>query len=337
MLSQKDWHSNMVAIYEGKEPYIFVSYAHKDAARVIPAMEGLAAQGFRIWYDAGIEAGTEWPEYIAEHLRDSGCVLAFLSETSLASVNCRQEINLAINKQKPLLVAHLEQCEMSIGMQMRLDMVQAIYRDRHPDDYSFVDALARAQILQPCKTAVTPTITAKATVWTPSAPHTVQTTPATNENSPQALYDRAKQHDIIAETEKAFALYLQAAEQGHVDAMYEVGLSYDLGEGVTKDYTQAAIWYEKAAMHGQSQAQFGLGQLYEDGNGVTSNLEQAFAWYKKAAEQGHVDAQDKLGFSYCFGVGVDVDEVAAKYWWKMAADNGSVTAGISLGTFFPDN
>ena len=32
----------------------------------------MADYGFRIWYDEGIEAGTEWPEYIAEHLENAG-------------------------------------------------------------------------------------------------------------------------------------------------------------------------------------------------------------------------------------------------------------------------
>ena len=45
--------------YEGGEPYIFISYAHKDTDRVMPILKALAAKGFRIWYDAGIEAGTE--------------------------------------------------------------------------------------------------------------------------------------------------------------------------------------------------------------------------------------------------------------------------------------
>ncbi|MBE6974304.1 MAG: toll/interleukin-1 receptor domain-containing protein [Ruminococcaceae bacterium] len=71
--------------YEGSEPYIFVSYAHKDSARVLPVIEGLQAKGFRVWYDAGIEAGTEWPEYIAEHLMGANCVIAFISESALES------------------------------------------------------------------------------------------------------------------------------------------------------------------------------------------------------------------------------------------------------------
>ena len=53
------------SVYEGSEPYIFVSYAHKDAAMVMPLITGLQDRGFRVWFDAGIEAGTEWPEYIA--------------------------------------------------------------------------------------------------------------------------------------------------------------------------------------------------------------------------------------------------------------------------------
>lgn len=61
--------------YEGNEPYIFVSYAHKDSNHVLPIITSLQAQGFRVWYDAGIEAGTEWPEYIAGRL--DGCAVFF--------------------------------------------------------------------------------------------------------------------------------------------------------------------------------------------------------------------------------------------------------------------
>ena len=54
--------------YEGNEPYVFVSYSHKDSDRVQPLIQELKERGFRIWYDAEIEAGSEWPEYIARRL-----------------------------------------------------------------------------------------------------------------------------------------------------------------------------------------------------------------------------------------------------------------------------
>ena len=40
--------------YEGTEPYIFISYAHKNTDQVIPIISVLQNRGFRVWYDAGI-------------------------------------------------------------------------------------------------------------------------------------------------------------------------------------------------------------------------------------------------------------------------------------------
>ena len=54
--------------YEGTLPYLFVSYAHANDAAVLEIISTLQARGFRVWYDEGIEAGSEWPESIASHL-----------------------------------------------------------------------------------------------------------------------------------------------------------------------------------------------------------------------------------------------------------------------------
>ena len=51
--------------YEGTLPYLFVSYAHANDAAVLEIISTLQARGFRVWYDEGIEAGSEWPESIA--------------------------------------------------------------------------------------------------------------------------------------------------------------------------------------------------------------------------------------------------------------------------------
>ena len=54
-----------VVPYAGHEPYIFLSYAHADAPAVMAIAARLEAAGLRVWYDGGIEVGSEWPEYIA--------------------------------------------------------------------------------------------------------------------------------------------------------------------------------------------------------------------------------------------------------------------------------
>ena len=83
--------------YQGNENYIFVSYAHKDQDIVVPIIEALSENGFRVWYDLGIEAGTEWPAFIQERLKSSKVVLAFISPSSIASKNCRKETTIHRN------------------------------------------------------------------------------------------------------------------------------------------------------------------------------------------------------------------------------------------------
>lgn len=137
--------------YEGLENYIFVSYAHKDSAVVVPIIETLQREGFRIWYDSGIEAGTEWPAYIESHLKKCAAVLVFISPASIDSVNCRNEVNMACMIHKKMLIAYLQDTELAHGMLLQLSALQSIYRNRHPDTASFVNALMASQVLSCCK------------------------------------------------------------------------------------------------------------------------------------------------------------------------------------------
>ncbi len=87
-----------IPIYEGNKPYIFISYAHANSPAVMQVLEDLCAHGYRIWYDDGIEAGSEWPEYIASHLMGADLMIAFLSNAYMRSDNCRKEMHFALSK-----------------------------------------------------------------------------------------------------------------------------------------------------------------------------------------------------------------------------------------------
>ena len=137
--------------YEGRDSYVFVSYAHADSARVLPCLAYLQEQGLRLWFDKGIAPGSEWPEYIAEHLDACQCFLAFMSAAAADSHNCRREINRAIKLKKDMLVVHLEDAQLSPGLEMQLDIIQAVFRSNYQEDQVFYDALAGARILAPCK------------------------------------------------------------------------------------------------------------------------------------------------------------------------------------------
>lgn len=137
--------------YEGTEKYIFISYSHQDNARVYPIIESLAEKGFRIWYDEGIDPGSEWPETIAEHLGGCEVCLAFLSENYLESQNCRREVNFALSKKKFFITVVLEPVEMSPGMEMQLSTTQFVSKYTFPDEESFYDKLCTAKYLGGCR------------------------------------------------------------------------------------------------------------------------------------------------------------------------------------------
>ena len=67
-----------------------------------------------------------------------------------------------------------------------------------------------------------------------------------------------------------------------------------MGEGCDQNKTKAVEWYEKSANSGYSAAMFNLGICYEYGRGVTKDVNQAREWYTKAVAQGQAMAQTSL-------------------------------------------
>lgn len=142
--------------YEGTLPYIFVSYAHKNDAAVLEIISTLQSRGFRVWYDEGIEAGSEWPESIASHLERAQLVLAFLSPAYLRSDNCRKEMHYALTKRKPVINVYLEQTELSPGMEMQIGNLFALMKYTYPSEEYFYDKLFSAELLDAAKFAGEP-------------------------------------------------------------------------------------------------------------------------------------------------------------------------------------
>ena len=134
---------------------------------------------------------------------------------------------------------------------------------------------------------------------------------------------------------KAVALLLEAAEQGHALAQFNLGVCYHKGTGVSKDEGEAVRWYRKAAEQGDAQGQCNLGVCYELGSGLLHKEQgEAVRWYRKAAEQGDADAQCNLGVCYEYGTGVSKDEWEAVRWYRKAAEQGNAQAQCNLGVCY---
>ena len=89
--------------YEGKQPYIFVSYSHRDSMIVLPVIEELYKHHYRVWYDEGIAPGSEWPHYIEAHMKGCDTALIFVSQNSMNSVYCENELVNGISYGKNII------------------------------------------------------------------------------------------------------------------------------------------------------------------------------------------------------------------------------------------
>ena len=133
-------------------PYIFISYAHANSDIVLPIVQTMQAEGINLWYDNGIEAGSEWPEFIAEKVMNCTRFVLFMSRAYQDSQNCKRELNFAISRKKEILSIFLEDVMLSPGVEMQLGTYQSILRNRFADNDSFRNSIAKEAFFNVCRT-----------------------------------------------------------------------------------------------------------------------------------------------------------------------------------------
>lgn len=129
--------------YQGNEPYLFISYAHADEQAVGSVLEHLEQNGVRFWYDDGIEAGSEWPEYIAQRLASANMMIAFVSNAYAVSDNCRKEMHYAVSNKIKTINVFLEDADLTPGMTLQIGNIFALMKYRM-EEREFYDRLDQA-------------------------------------------------------------------------------------------------------------------------------------------------------------------------------------------------
>lgn len=95
---------------------------------------------------------------------------------------------------------------------------------------------------------------------------------------------------------------LARAQQGDLEAMYEIGQCFYFGEGRRENYRLALKYLLRPAEEGNACAQYYVGCIYETGEkenekefkGVKPNPNEAAKWFAKAAAFGHEEAAKAL-------------------------------------------
>lgn len=137
----------------------------------------------------------------------------------------------------------------------------------------------------------------------------------------------------------AFDYFQDGAALGNASAMYYLGLMFENGNWIQRDYLKAEEWYEKAAKSGNSDASKKLSALRNNVDyllraGVKNykerNYQKALYYFQKAAEQNESNAMCYLGVMCFNGYGVEKDVMKAAEWYEKSAKLGNATASTNL-------
>ena len=132
---------------------------------------------------------------------------------------------------------------------------------------------------------------------------------------------------------------LQKANAGDAQAQYEMGIiCYSNGiDGNEKSYREAINWFMKAADQGHVAALYYVGLCFINGTGCEKSKaydKLGVICLKKSAEQGFAQAQNELGCCYLYGEGVTKNEKEAEKLFFQALKNGDNDAYFSLGLLY---
>ena len=150
-----------------------------------------------------------------------------------------------------------------------------------------------------------------------------------------------------------------------------LGLCYENGNGVEKDWEKASDYYLQAAEQGfapprpiwrcvistasawrrtkaghrvageghRAEVRPGLqhhGCLYRDGNGVEEDPEEAVRYFRLAMEEKYAPRRAHLGLCYEVGTGVEKDESQALIYYRQAAEMDYAPRHVQPGLLLSD-
>ena len=109
----------------------------------------------------------------------------------------------------------------------------------------------------------------------------------------QAMFDSTTDTDRASNMEKAIFWFEKAAKQKHAKATYELGLMYFVsGRGITTDPDKAFKLFITAAELGSSEAKAEVAYCYHKGLGVEKDLTKAIELYQQLIDSKN----EKLGY-----------------------------------------
>ena len=141
--------NNFLEPYEGHDPYIFISYCHKNQDMVMDILNNLSRLGYRFWYDKGINVGSSWNDSIASHIDNASHFIFFLSNDFIQSKYCLDELEYAKSEDKQIIPVCIEETKISGGLKLSINRLQVFNKYQFSESY-FYDQIAQIQNIHKC-------------------------------------------------------------------------------------------------------------------------------------------------------------------------------------------
>ena len=145
--------------YEGAEPYVFISYSHADRERVLAIVAAMEKRGYRVWYDAKINAGTKWKSEIANKISECEAFMMFISTDFINSHDCMDEAQHAHTDNRKIVPVkmNLDRGEFPETLKYLLQDHQGFSMHDFPTAEAFVTRLDTEPLFQCCRAETTQT------------------------------------------------------------------------------------------------------------------------------------------------------------------------------------
>jgi len=139
---------------------------------------------------------------------------------------------------------------------------------------------------------------------------------AANKGYKEAYFKVGYSYDMRQQYNHAIKWYKKAIKKtDDVWAMYNLAVIYSNKQ----KFKNAIYWYEKAVKKGNADAMNNLAVIYDNGNGIAEDNYKAFNLYLRGAKAGNKNAMNNLAKMYENGEGTYQDYHQAQIWRQKAA------------------
>ena len=334
---------------------VFISYSHhdRDTCNKIDSILG-KYEGFDVWFDRGLTPGEVFRRQIVEVIRESGYFIILLSDASVQSDWCIDEVEYAKKLHKKILPIWVENVELPDELDMILQRYHSLFWYLRSSDTQFETSLM-SMFDTPVDDTQGQALVGYGNHFSEKVNLQMKTLLAKERQEkfadcyqPENAIELGKAYlfggPCAVNRHKAYHYFKTAEYFGNRDAeFYLLEMQLEDQERETWDEPDAEFCgpiverIRQLAEEGSVPAKLYLANMYWHGHyGVEADMVKSAALYEECARLGNARAQFVMASNYYNGEGVEQNYELAKMYANLALEQKYIYAWRRWGKFYRD-